>query len=137
VLGTVSDMAKAKMQSPTAPRPFGYERMVALTLDEVVDALGVEHRSRAALWRLVAAGADAIPTVTRGLTSSNPGVRRGCCEFLDLYWDADAAKAMLPLLEDPDPDVRWMAAHALSCERCKGDHWAKRQRSVHVPVSSP
>jgi hypothetical protein len=129
-------MTKAKMQSPTAPRPLGSERMLALSLDEVVAALGVEHLSRAALWRLVAAGADATPAVKRGLTNSNPGVRRGCCEFLDLYWDEDAANAMVPLLEDADPDVRWMAGHALSCERCKGDHWAKRQRSISRGDSS-
>jgi hypothetical protein len=123
-------MAKARMPSPTAPHPFGYERMETLPLDDVVEALGVRHLARAALWRLVAVGADAILAVKRGLASSNPGVRRGCCEFLDLYWDEDAAKGMLPLLEDADPDVRWMAAHALSCERCKGDHWAKRQPPI-------
>jgi HEAT repeat protein len=56
----------------------------------------------------------------------NPAVRRGCCEFLDLHWDEEAATDMLELLSDPEPEVRWMAAHALNCERCKNETWAKR-----------
>ena len=121
-------MNKAKAQSPTAPRPFGYERMTLLPSDDVVDALGVAHLSRAAFWRLVALGADAVPAVKRGLEHPNPAVRRGCCEYLDLFWDEATASVVTALLADPDPDVRWMAAHALSCDRCKNDTWAKRTR---------
>jgi hypothetical protein len=97
-----------------------------LPIDEVVAALGVPHLSRAAFWRLADIGTDATTAVKRGLRSESPAVRRGCCEFLDLHWDDDAAVEMLPLLADSDADVRWMAAHALTCERCKNDTWAKR-----------
>ena len=115
------------MQSPTAPLPFGYEVAALLSFDEAVAALGVAQHSRAALWKLVAAGQDAVPAVRRGFGSPHAAVRKGCCEFLDLYWDEDAAQEMLCLLDDPDPGVRWMAVHALSCERCKKDYgWAKR-----------
>lgn len=41
-------MGKAKTEGLKAPKPFGYERMEALPLDEVVEALGVAHTSRAA-----------------------------------------------------------------------------------------
>jgi HEAT repeat protein len=99
-----------------------------LPLEEVVEALGIVHLSRAAFWRLVAAGTDATPAVRRGLSSENSAVRRGCCEFLDLYWDDEAANEMLSLAADPDPAVRWMAAHALTCERCKRETWATRSR---------
>jgi len=115
------------MQRPTAPRPFGAEHMATKSLDEVVSDLGVEHRSRAALWTLVAAGPAARPAVRRGLHDPVPAVRRGCCEYLDLYWDDDVAAHLVSLLSDPDPGVSWMAGHALSCERCKqDDSWAKR-----------
>jgi HEAT repeat protein len=101
--------------------------MSTKTFDEVVDELGVRHRSRTALWRLVEGGDAAIPALRRGLAHANPAVRRGCCEVLDLYGDDAAAEDLLRLVDDPDPDVRWMAAHALVCERCKSDdHWAKR-----------
>ena len=116
------------MRPPRAPRPFGYERMAMLPIDEVVDALGVPHLARAAFWRLAAVGTDAAPAVKRGLRNENAGVRRACCEFLDLYWDDEVAAEMLPLLSDPAAEVRWMAAHALTCERCKKDTWAKRVR---------
>ena len=105
--------------------------METLPLDTVVDALAAPHLARAALWRLVAAGADALEAVKRGLRSPDPGVRRGCCEVLDLFGDEEAAKAMLPLLEDSHPDVRWMAGHALTCDRCKTDNtWIKRQQKL-------
>jgi hypothetical protein len=121
-------MGKAKAQSPRAPRPFGYEWMMTQPLHAVVDALGIDHRSRAAYWRLVEVGELAIPAVRAGLRSDDPAVRRSCCEFLDLYWDEDAAIEVESLLADPEPEVRAMAAHALSCERCKTDTWAKRAR---------
>ena len=114
------------MPRPSAPRPFGYERMAMLPLEEVVEALGIAHLSRAAFWRLVAVGTEAAAAVKRGLRSENAAVRRGCCEFLDLYWDDEAASEIVALVADPDAEVRWMAAHALTCERCKKETWATR-----------
>ncbi len=95
-------------------------------LEEVVEAFGIAHLSRAAFWRLVAVGTDATPAVKRGLRSENAAVRRGCCEFLDLYWDDEAANDMRSLVADPDTEVRRMATHALTCERCKKETWATR-----------
>src|SRR4051812_36186575 len=115
------------MPSPTAPRPLGSDHMATKSFEEVVHDLGVEHRSRAAVWTLVAAGARARSAVRRGLKDPVAAVRRGCCEYLDLYCDHETAQDLIPLLADPDPDVSWMAGHALSCQRCKNDNdWAKR-----------
>ena len=119
-------MARTTIPRPTAPRPFGSEQLDLLPLDGVVEALGVAHLSRAAFWRLVAIGPAAKPAVKRGLDSPDAQVRRGCCEFLDLFWDDEVAVAVARLLDDPDEDVRWMAAHALTCDRCKKETWATR-----------
>src|SRR5579864_9137381 len=123
-------MAKTKRSpAPSLPRPLGVERFETRSFDEVVAALGTPHVERAALWTLVAAVPEAVEAVKRGLDSSNAAVRRGCCEYLDLYGDDEAAQALLPLLEDSDPEVRWMAAHALTCERCKTQNtWIQRQQ---------
>jgi hypothetical protein len=125
-------MAKTKRAAaPSLPRPFGIERFEAVPLDEVVAALAVPHHARAALWTLVAAGPEAVQAVKLGLQSPSAAVRRGCCEYLDLYGDEEAAQAMIPLLEDSDDQVRWMAAHALTCERCKTENtWINRQQKL-------
>ena len=94
-------MAKTKRAAPPIlPRPLGVERFEVMPLDEVVSALGVPHHERAALWTLVAAGPEAVGAVKAGLQSPNATTRRGCCEYLDLYGDEEAAQAMIPLLED-------------------------------------
>jgi hypothetical protein len=123
-------MAKTKRATaPSLPRPLGVERLEALPLDEVVTSLGTPHQERAALWTLVAAGPEAVEAVKRGLRSSSAAVRRGCCEYLDLCGDEEATRAVVPLLDDPDHRVRWMAAHALTCERCTTHNtWIKRQQ---------
>jgi HEAT repeat protein len=123
-------MAKTRRSpAPSLPRPLGVERFEVQSLDEVVAALGTPHHERAALWTLVAAGPEALEAVKRGLDNSSAAVRRGCCEYLDLYGDDEAAQALVPLLEDSDDQVRWMAAHALTCERCKIQNtWIKRQQ---------
>jgi hypothetical protein len=120
-------MGTRKMTRPVPPRPFGSEAVDGKTWDEVVDDLGVAHRSRVALWRLVRSGPAAADAVRRGLTHPNAGVRKGCCEVLDLYWNPDCLDDLVALLDDADGGVRSMAAHALTCERCKKQtHWAKR-----------
>ena len=116
------------------PRPVGFERMESLPLDDVVAALATPHVHRAALWRLVAAGPVAVPYVKRGLGNSNAAVRRGCCEFLDLYPDDDSTHAIIALLDDSDAGVRRMAAHALSCDRCKTDNPGSSGSNASPPV---
>jgi HEAT repeats len=127
-------MAKTKRAAaPSLPRPLGIERFDAVPLDEVVAALGIPHHERAALWTLVAAGPAAVEAVKLGLQSPSAAVRRGCCEYLDLFGDEEAAQAMIPLLDDSDDQVRWMAAHALTCERCKTENtWIKRQQQLRT-----
>jgi hypothetical protein len=115
------------MSSPRRPRPFGSEQLATLPVAEVVGALAIPHRARAAFWRLVEIGPSALPEVRDGLSHPDPAVRRGCCEFVDLYPDHDALADVAVLLDDPDPDVRRMAGHALACARCKRpETWEKR-----------
>jgi hypothetical protein len=113
------------MTSPCAPRPFGGE-VLATTVDEVVEDLAVEHRARAAMWRLVEARGAAIPAVRRGLSHAHPRVREGCCEVLDHSWDEDSVSDLVARLDDEDPRVQRMPAHALECVRCKQPNWATR-----------
>jgi HEAT repeat protein len=122
-------VSKAKrIEARSLPRPLGADHLSRLPLDAVVSALGTPHLARAALWTLVAAGADAVNAVQQGLESSNADVRRGCCQFLDMHGDAEASQAAVRLLDDPDDGVRWWAGHALACERCKAENtWIKRQ----------
>lgn len=119
-------MSRQKMTSPRAPRPFGHEVLAAKPLDEAVEDLAVEHRARAAMWRLVEARGAAIPAVRGGLSHQSPRVREGCCEVLDHYRDGDSIPDLVARLDDEDPGVRWMAAHALECLRCKKPNWATR-----------
>jgi HEAT repeat protein len=112
-------MGRRKIMSLRIPRPFGREVLDAKSLDEVVEDLAVEHRARAAMWRLVEARGAAIPAVRRGLSHESPRVREGCCEVLDHYWDEDSIPDLVARLDDEDPRVRWMAAHAVECLRCK------------------
>jgi hypothetical protein len=122
---------KKKATAPSLPKPLGIERFEGLSPDKVVAALGTPHHERAALWSLVSRGPEAVEAARRGLQNSSAAVRRGCCEYLDLYGDDEAAAAMIPLLEDTDEQVRWMAAHALACERCKTENtWIKRQQQA-------
>ena len=133
-------MGRAKTPSPALPRPLGSEHMATLGVDDVVAALGVPHRSRAAYWRLVALGDAAVPAARAGLRHPLPAVRRGCCEFLDLFGDAASAAELQSLIDDPDADVRWMAVHALRCARCKDETWekkaARRRREEGEPCRS-
>ena len=55
-----------------------------------------------------------------GLSHDNPVVRWQCLELLDAHPDQRAVPAILGLLDDPVPRVRWHALHALECDVCKG-----------------
>jgi hypothetical protein len=116
----------AKLRTRLTPRPFGSERFLGMSHDEVVACMGIPHLARAALWWLVAIGPDATPAVRAGLRSENATVRRGCCEYLEHWRDADGFAEMEPLLEDPDAGVRMMAGHALTCDHCQGGTWATK-----------
>jgi HEAT repeat protein len=87
--------------------------------DRLVRDLAVEHRARAAMRGLRAAGAAATPAVRRGLAHPDARVRVGCCDVLDHFLDRDAIPELVACLGDDEPSVRARAFHALECDRCK------------------
>lgn len=94
--------------------------MAALTeYDRVVDELGIEHRAKAAMRSLIAAGTRATPAVRRGLGHADPRVRARCCDVLDHFLEADAIPELMENLRHSDAGVRARAMHALACDRCK------------------
>ena len=90
---------------------------------ELIDDLAVPHKSRAAFWRLMELGRSVVPVVEAGLRHPDPLVRAHCCLFFDHHMAEKAYPGLLTCLDDPDPRVRFHAAHALECERCKRDAW--------------
>jgi hypothetical protein len=66
-------------------------------------------------------GKSALPSVVRGLEHSSWKVRRDCLRILDHHLDASTGPHVLARLDDPHPDVRKWAAHALGCDHCKSD----------------
>jgi hypothetical protein len=69
---------------------------------------------------LAAAGADGMEVALESMRHPDPRVRRGVAGFLDHYaTDACVPHLTVLALYDPDPDVRRVALHSLSCEQCK------------------
>jgi hypothetical protein len=93
--------------------------VAALTeYDRLVDELGIEHRAKAAMRSLMAAGRRVTPAVRRGLRHADPRVRARCCDVLDHFLDADAIPELMESLRPSDAGVRARAMHALACDRC-------------------
>jgi hypothetical protein len=88
---------------------------------ELVELLGDPHRRVVAFRELLALGSGARSAAIDGLRSPNARVREQCCRLLDHITDADGTEALLDVLDDPDPQVRAQAIHALACDRCKDD----------------
>ena len=84
-----------------------------------VEDLGVKHRAKASLRRLMAAGSLATPALRRGLRHSDPAVRVGCCKVLDHHMDEAALPELIANLQHEKAEVRVWAMHALACDRCK------------------
>jgi HEAT repeat protein len=84
-----------------------------------VEDLAVEHRAKAALRSLMAAGAEATPALRWGLRHADPVVRAGCCVVLDHFLDEAALPELMANLTHDDARVRQWAMHALACDRCK------------------
>lgn len=87
--------------------------------DCLVENLGVKHRAKGALRRLMDAGAPATPALRQGLRHLDPAVRVGCCQVLDHFLDEAALPELVENLEHPSAAVRAWAMHALACDRCK------------------
>ncbi|MGD8415693.1 MAG: HEAT repeat domain-containing protein [Pseudomonadales bacterium] len=85
----------------------------------LVHDLGVRHRAKPALRRLMSAGAEAVPALRIGLSDPSAEVRVGCCKVLDHHMDEAALPELIANLAHPDESVRAWAAHALTCDRCK------------------
>ena len=115
-----------RMTSPRAPRPFGTETLDGKPLPEIVEDLAIDHRYRLAMWALVRAGSGAHRALRAGLSHRDPRVRAGVCDVYDHVWDEEARPLLEGLLDDESPRVRRAAAHALTCQRCRWEHWALR-----------
>jgi HEAT repeat protein len=88
-----------------------FSRWVSLLADPV--------RTQRAYWHLVLSGEAALPAVREGLGSPNAVVRRQCTRALDHLVDEASFPTLVAMLDDPDPQVRIEALHALACDRCK------------------
>jgi hypothetical protein len=102
--------------------------------DQLVDDLAVEHRHKAALRRLLAAGMLATPALRRGLCHPSPDVRVGCCIVLDHFMDEAALPDLIENLRHENARVRGWALHALACDRCKEGACRPGEEDV-VPIA--
>jgi hypothetical protein len=87
--------------------------------DQLVELLADPHRRSAAYTRLRALGPEACGPAQAGLRHESPQVRELCCKILDHVMDEASTPALVAALDDPAPDVRCAALHALACDRCK------------------
>lgn len=72
-----------------------------------------------AMFRLQALGADALPAIREGLKHPDWHVRHWCAICLDRTGTADVLGDLVPLLRDPEMNVRLWAVHSLACDQCK------------------
>lgn len=79
-----------------------------------------EGGGRKALGKLIGLGPAALPAVRAGLRSDDWRIRRDCLRVLDHWADPESGRLVLQCLDDEHPEVRKWAAHALGCDRCKG-----------------
>jgi HEAT repeat protein len=108
------------------------------TTDEFIawiEELAISHRAKRAFWHLVISGPDASPATRRGLAHKNPQVRDYCARVLDHLADERAFDDLLALLDDPCPQVRRDALHALACDRRK-DNVFRPDKSVVLPKAT-
>ena len=70
-------------------------------------------------FRLQALGDAALPAVREGLKNPDWHVRHWCAIYLDRGGTAEVLPDLIPLVRDPEPQVRLWALHSLACEHCK------------------
>jgi hypothetical protein len=109
---------------PVVPDHDDYDGWVRLLADPI--------RAQRAFWHLVLSGSSALESVQRGLDSPSDDVRRWSTKAMDHLVDADGLKALVRMLDDPDPAVRLEACHALACDRCK-DHGCRPDAATVLP----
>jgi HEAT repeat protein len=71
------------------------------------------------LFKLAALGDAALPAVRDGLKHPDWHVRHWCAIFIDRHGSQDSLHDLVPLLTDPEMNVRLWAVHSLSCGHCK------------------
>ena len=76
-------------------------------------------RRMATLYQLMEIGDAALPAVRAGLKHADWHIRHWCAIFLDRAADPETLSELVPLLHDPEPQVRLWAVHSLSCAHCK------------------
>jgi HEAT repeat protein len=101
-----------------------------LSAPELVDALADPHRCFQAYQLLLRLGPVASAACRNGLLHEDAQVREYCCRVLDQLMDAESGAALIGALDDPAERVRFAAAHALACERCKAGTWRPTAASV-------
>lgn len=106
------------------------ELSASMSAPELVDALADPHRCFQAYQMLLRSGAAASVASRDGLRHPDAQVREYCCRVLDQLMDADSGAALIDALDDPAERVRFAAAHALACERCKAGDWRPPAASV-------
>lgn len=74
---------------------------------------------RPAFETLRAMGADAVPILVAGAAHPDWRVRRECADLMDHLADDRCVPSLRRMLDDPSPDVRRLAVHALGCQQCK------------------
>jgi hypothetical protein len=86
---------------------------------DLVEQLGVPHRTSVAYRGLLRSGRDALPAVRDGLRHGSADVRYHCCRFLDRFLEPETLDALIAMLSDGDCRVRLAVPHTLACDRCK------------------
>ncbi|MFE3879125.1 HEAT repeat domain-containing protein [Kitasatospora sp. NPDC059146] len=102
--------------------------------EALVACLGDPQRTVAAYRELLRRGADALEAIRAGLADDRAAVREGCCRLLDHLVDTDSMGRLITMADDPDPEVRIAAFHALACDRCKDDACAPGADLVLEPA---
>lgn len=112
---------------PPGPRRWGPPKevpafaaqLIGLSEEELFERLSVEHLSRFVYWKLWADGSRNNGVLRRGLKHPDARVRVVCASILDHFLDDGAIADVVACLDDPSPQVRARALHALGCDRCK------------------
>jgi hypothetical protein len=80
-----------------------------------------------------------LDVLLRGTTHANPRIRFECAHALDTFGSARCRDALIRLMDDPVPRVRWMAMHAVSCHACNDatcvDDEALHRRIAHSALT--
>lgn len=64
-------------------------------------------------------GQDALAEIRDGLSHDAWEVRKWSAMYLDHHADDDALEDLIPLVQDPNHEVRLWAVHSVSCDGCK------------------